>query len=115
MQITPVNRAALVHLRKEFTQDMASLVSLTDFIDIRPSTPMELKRPATIKLPLPEVDGDLPTSDVVAIMERVDGDWSLLDTPIKFTKTCVTFESRTLGWLDVVRKSTALIFLVYTV
>ena len=96
-QITQVNRSALVHLRRDYEQDMLSVISLSDFVDFRPSSPLELKRPATIKLPLPEIEGDLPTEEV-AVMERIDGEWKYLDTPLKFTKTSITFETRTLGW-----------------
>ena len=76
---------------------MEDLVTASDFYDIRPSVPKEFKRSVTIKLPLPPLDEDLKyeEEDMCVMAFMTDG-WQLMETPLKYTKTSVTFDTKIL-------------------
>ena len=92
-----MDRANFMHLAKEYPIDMLDLIACTDYIDISTSVAQPFRRDVTVKLPLPALeDENFPQSDIV-IMLLVDGEWQLLETPIKFTKSAITFDTKTLG------------------
>ena len=56
----------------------------------------EYRRPATIKLPLPHTEQDNFPHEDLAIMHLTPQGWDLLETPLKITKSAVSFDTKVL-------------------
>lgn len=95
-QINPIPTDKL-QLAKELSPgETADLILATEFIDLIPSMPCVFKRAVSVKLPLPtgvEVEEE---NDDIAVLQKTDNGWELVDSKYKFTRTTVTFETKSL-------------------
>lgn len=96
IQINPIPSDKL-QLAKELSPgETADLILATEFIDLIPSTPCVFKRAVSVKLPLPtgvEVEEE---NDDIAVLQKTENGWELVDSKYKFTRTTVTFDTKSL-------------------
>ena len=87
------------NLAREHPIEMADLLALSDYVDIRPSERVHFKRAVTVKLPLPPLNNDEFPEDDMVVMEfcAETASWQLADSIVKFTKSSVMFDTHTLG------------------
>lgn len=97
IQINPIPSDKL-QLAKELSPgETADLILATEFIDLIPSTPCVFKRAVSVKLPLPtgvEVEEE---NDDIAVLQKTENGWELVDSKYKFTRTTVTFDTKSLS------------------
>ena len=93
-----MNRGNLPNLYREFPNDMNDLITLSDYVAVETNIPTTFKRAATVKLPLPPLGENegFSEEDMVIMATDQEGCWQLLDIPLKFTKSAVTFETKVL-------------------
>ncbi|KAI0234863.1 hypothetical protein LSAT2_014760 [Lamellibrachia satsuma] len=97
IQIVTLDRANLVNLAREYPHDINDLLAATDYINITTSVDQPFRRAVTVKLPLPTMEDENFPQDDIVVMILVGTTWQLMETPIKFTKSAITFDTRTLG------------------
>ena len=100
-QIVPLKRSCLPHLARDYPLDMADLLAVSNYVDISCSATAHFRRAVTVKLPLPPLaDTDDFAQDDMTVMHLVDDEWQLLEAPLKFTKSAVTFNTKSLARYD---------------
>lgn len=97
IQISPMNRDNLPNLYRDFPHVMKDLVSISDYVTIQTNVPTTFKRAATVKLPLPPLENESFPEDDMVVMEMTEDGWQLLTSPLKFTKSAVMFETKSLS------------------
>ncbi|XP_062610303.1 uncharacterized protein LOC134272084 isoform X2 [Saccostrea cucullata] len=98
IQISPIPSDKL-QLAKELSPgETADLVLATEFIDLIPSAPCVFKRAVSVKLPLPTgVEVEDERSEDIAVLQKTENGWELVESKYKFTRTTVTFDTKSLS------------------
>lgn len=98
IQITPIADEK-VKLAKEFYPfETSDLENVSEIIDLIPSLQCTFKRAVSVKLPLPanvEVDNETSNNDI-AVLQKSESGWELIDAKYRFTRTTVTFDVKNL-------------------
>ena len=76
---------------------MAHLTTASDMFELKLSEQWAFKRPVTVKLPLPAVEQENLPTDAIAVMHWTTEGWQMMDAPLKFTKSTVSFDTRILS------------------
>ncbi|XP_052806992.1 uncharacterized protein LOC128236154 isoform X3 [Mya arenaria] len=99
IQINPISPAKVQLAKQNFPHETNELLETSEFIDVIPECPVTFKRPVTVKLPLPAgfEESDEKKTDDIAVLQKTDQGWIVLDGAYKFTKTTVTFDVKTLS------------------
>jgi len=95
-----MNRANFPSLAKEHPHDMADLLAATDYFHIRTSVDQPFRHPVKVKLPLPALEDENFPKDDIVVMVFVSDSWQLMETPIEFKMSAITFRTSTLGRYD---------------
>ena len=101
MQISPITEEK-VKLAKEFYPlETSELETVSEFIDLVPNFQCTFRRAVSVKLPLPanvEVENEAAHNEI-AVLQKSDAGWELVDTKYRFTRTTVTCDVKYLNRL----------------
>ncbi|KAK3107162.1 hypothetical protein FSP39_008363 [Pinctada imbricata] len=98
IQILPIPPDKLQLAKEFYPGETSDLAQASEFIDLLPSMPCTFKRAASVKLPLPagvEVEGE--TNNDIAVLMKTGTGWEIVESKYKFTRTTVTFETKSLA------------------
>lgn len=99
IQISPITEDKIQLAKQNFPNETNELLLASEFIDIQPSIPVNFRRAVTVKLPLPagfDAEDEAKTNDI-AVLQKTNKVWAMVETHYKFTKTTVTFDTKELS------------------
>ena len=83
-------------MKREHPMEYGDLVAISDFTEVNTGAERDFRRAVSVKIPLPDMDESTPTEDI-HVLERHDKAWALMECPLKFTKTTVSFDVKNLS------------------
>lgn len=93
MQVFPIPEERVQFVKDKFPLECADIQKVTEIIDITSDKECEFRRPATIKLPLPEgVEVEEEDSNDVFVLRKVKNLWENVGNIHKFTRYTVAVE-----------------------
>lgn len=100
-QINPIPADKLELAHDHFPVETSDIVQATEFIDILPSVPCNFRRAVSVKLPLPGgvelEDLDENNNAGIAVLQKNEQGWELVESKYKYTRTTVTFDVKSLS------------------
>ncbi|XP_025102469.1 uncharacterized protein LOC112569035 [Pomacea canaliculata] len=93
IRVYPIPEERVQFVKDKFPLECADIQKVTEIIDITPDKECEFRRPATIKLPLPEgVEVEEEDSNDVFVLRKVKNLWENVGNIHKFTRYTVAVE-----------------------
>lgn len=105
IQITPITDEKVKLAKELYPFETSDLENVSEIIDLIPSFQCTFRRAVSVKLPLPanvEVENESSHSEI-AVLQKSDSGWELVDTKYRFTRTTVTSDVKYLTRFCVVK------------